>query len=234
MKNKLQGDGGVNVTEDRVEQSTAQIRSEVAEQIRMAGNDKARGANVTSASRSSRFSGGYRPGMYGGYRPSWANRFSSGLGAGSWKLGDMLKLPESLKVTGKDLLVGGLVGTVANRVVTWVVPGLVKTQSKLATEAIGFAVGLIPYLVKQNAMTVGVALPGLFFLAGSLTEWAIGKTNLLGAKPALSGGVPALAGGNTDAVLAARRKLAEVQARIAEARRGAGANVPRVVAQRVA
>jgi hypothetical protein len=231
MKKKLQG-GGANVTEvdggDRVSEA---LRTEVADQIRMAGNDRARGANVTSAgSKLSRFSGGYRPGMYGGYRPSWANRFSSGLGAGSWKLGEILKLPNSMRETGKDLLVGGLVGTVANRVVTWVVPGLVKTQSKLATEAIGFAVGLIPYLVKQNAMTVGVALPGLFFLAGALTEWGIGKTNLLGAKPALSGAQPANLAGS-DAVLAARRKLAEVQARIAQARQ---AGVPRVVAQRVA
>jgi len=231
MQNKKLQGAGANVADlDLGKAATEKIRTEVADQIRMAGNDKARGANVTGGSRLSRFSGGYRPGMYGGYRPSWANRFSSSMGAGSWKLGDMLKLPQNMRETGKDLLVGGLVGTVANRVVTWVVPGLVKTQSKLATEAIGFAVGLIPYLVKQNAMTVGVALPGLFFLAGSLTEWAIGKTNLLGAKPALAGGAPALAGGNTDAVLAARRKLAEVQARIAEARRG----VPRVVAQRVA
>jgi hypothetical protein len=232
MKNKLQGDGGVNVTEiDLGEKVSETVRMEVADQIRMAGKEKARGANVTSSSRTSRFSGGYRPGMYGGYRPSWANRFSSGLGAGNWKLGEILKLPANMRETGKDLLVGGLVGTVANRVVAWVVPGLVKTQSKLATDAIGFAVGLIPYLVKQNAMTVGVALPGLFFLAGSLTEWAIGKTNLLGAKPALSGPQPVnLSGG--DAVLAARRKLAEVQARIAQARQQAG--VPRVVAQRVA
>lgn len=229
MKNKLQG--GENVTEDRTAPVSAQVRMEVAEQIRMAGNDKARGANVTTGSKGSRFSGGYRPGMYGGYRPSWANRFSSGLGSGDWKLGAILRLPDSLKTTGKDLLVGGLVGTVANRVVAWVAPGLLKTQSKLATEAIGFAVGLIPYLVKQNAMTVGVALPGLFFLAGALTEWGIGKTNLLGAKPALAGATPALAG-NGDAVLAARRKLAEVQARIAAARQSAG--VPRVVAQRVA
>lgn len=230
MKNKLQGDA--NVTEDRVAPVSAAIRTEVAEQIRMAGNDKARGANVTSSSKSSRFSGGYRPGMYGGYKPSWANRFSSGLGSGDWKLGAILKLPDSLKTTGKDLLVGGLVGTVANRVVAWVAPGLLKTQSKLATEAVGFAVGLIPYLVKQNAMTVGVALPGLFFLAAAVTEWGIGKSNLLGAKPALAGVTPALAG-NGDAVLAARRKLAEVQARIAEARRNTQ-NVPRVVAQRVA
>lgn len=227
MKNKLQS--GVNVTEDGGD--SAAIRTQIAEQIRMAGNDKARGANVTGGSKLARVSGGYRPGMYGGYRPSWANRFSSGLGSGNWKLGEILKLPANMRETGKDLLVGGLVGTVANRVVTWVVPGLVKTQSKLATEAIGFAVGLVPYLVKQNAMTVGVALPGLFFLAGSLTEWAIGKTNLLGAKPALSGAAPAnLAGG--DAVLAARRKLAEVQARIAQARQAA--TVPRVAAQRVA
>jgi hypothetical protein len=231
MKNKLQGSGGANVAEAELGKVSETIRTEVAEQIRMAGNSKAKGANVTGASRLSRFSGGYRPGMYGGYRPSWANRFSSGLGSGNWKLGEILKLPANMRETGKDLLVGGLVGTVANRVVTWVVPGLVKTQSKLATEAIGFAVGLVPYLVKQNAMTVGVALPGLFFLAGALTEWGIGKTNLLGAKPALSGSQPANLGGS-DAVLAARRKLAEVQARIAQARQQAG--VPRVVAQRVA
>jgi hypothetical protein len=232
MKKKLQGDGDVNVTEiDLGEKIDETIRTEVADQIRMAGSEK-RGANVTGSSRVTRFSGGYRPGMYGGYRPSWANRFSSGMGAGNWKLGEMLKLPESLRTSGKDLLVGGLVGTVANRIVCWVVPGLVKTQSKLAVEAIGFAAGLIPYLVKQNAMTVGVALPGLFFLAGALTEWGIGKTNLLGAKPALSGSQSALAGG--DAVLAARQKLAEVQARIAQARQQAQYNVPRVAAQRVA
>lgn len=232
MTKKLQGNGGVNVTEiDLGEKVSETIRTEVSEQIRMAGSEK-RGANVTGSSRVTRFSGGYRPGMYGGYRPSWANRFSSGLGSGSWKLGEILKMPESLRIAGKDLLVGGLVGTVANRVVTWVVPGLVKTTSRLATEAIGFAVGIIPYLVKQNAMTVGIALPGLFFLAGSLTDWAIGKTNLLGAKPALSGAQPTLAGG--DAVLAARQKLAEVQARIAQARQRAQYNVPRVAAQRVA
>lgn len=220
---------GVNVVAADLGDAEA-VRTD-ADRIQMAGPGRpaARGANVPSSL--SRFSGGYRPGMYGGYRPSWAGRFQSGL-AGADKLGAFLKLPSSLQSSGKDLLTGAIVGTAANRVVTWVVPGLVRTQSKLATEAIGFAVGLVPYLVRQNAMTFGVALPGLVFLTGALTEWAIGRTNLLGAKPALSGaGAPAALAGQ-DAVLAARRKLAEVQNRIAAARQNAG--IPRVAAQRVA
>lgn len=214
---------GVNVTGAELNE---QVRTD-ADRIQMAGpGSLARGANIPS--RLSRFAGGgYRPGMFGGYRPSWAGRFTPGMGG--WKLGEMLKLPGSLG--GKDLLTGALVGTVANRVVTWVVPGLVKTQSKLAVEAIGFAAGLVPYLVKQNATTVGIALPGLVFLAGAATEWAIGKTNLLGAKPQLQGAGPSTALAGQDAVLAARRKLAEVHNRIAQARQQAG--VPRVAAQRV-
>ena len=200
--------------------------AEVGQPARMAGPSAKSRGNV------SRFAGGYRPGMYGGYRPSWS-RFGggAGLGASDWKLGEFLKMPQSLRTTAKDLLVGGLVGTVANRVVTWVAPGLVKTDSRLAAEAIGFAVGIVPYLVKQNPMTVGVALPGLFFLAGALTEYAIGKSNLLGAKPALSGG--ALMGrSSSDPVLAAREKLAAVHNRIAAARQQAG--IPRIQASRVA
>lgn len=215
MKNKV-GDGGSN--------SEVEL-AEVGQSTRMAGpSSKGRSGNVP------RFAGNYRPGMYGGYRPSWS-RFGAGLGAGDWKLGEFLKLPQSMKTTAKDLLVGGLVGTVANRVVTWVAPGLVKTDSKLAAEAIGFAVGLVPYLVKQNPTTVGVALPGLFFLAGALTEYAIGRTNLLGAKPVLGGGAPLM--GRSDPVLAAREKLAQVHNRIAQARQQA-AGIPRVQAQRVA
>jgi len=234
MKKKVEGGGGPNVTEIDLGEKIDETIREAVEVSRMAGPSSAARGNVTP-SGASRFAGGYRPGMYGGYRPSWSRFGGAGLGAGNWKLGEFLKLPESMKSTAKDLLVGGLVGTVANRVVTWVAPGLVKTDSKLATEAIGFAVGIVPYLVKQNPTTVGIALPGLFFLAGSLTEYAIGKTNLLGAKPSLSGSQPAMGSQQTqDPVLAARRKLAEVHNRIAAARQQAQASVPRVQAQRVA
>lgn len=229
---KANGGGGGNVTEiDLGEKVTESIRQEVADQVRMAGHSKGNVTSTRPVSRFSRFSGGYRPGMYGGYRPSWADR--SSLSGGAWKLGEFLKLPDQIKAVGKDLLVGGLVGTVANRVVAWVAPNLVKTDSKLATEAIAFAVGIVPYLVKQNVTTLGVALPGFFFLAGALTEYAIGKTNLLGAKPALSG--PTQMGAQAaDPVLAARQKIAEVQNRIAQARKQAYSNIPRIQAQRVA
>lgn len=104
---KKKDGGGGNVTEiDLGEKVSESIRQEVADQVRMAGGEK-RG-NVTSprpVSRLSRFSGGYRPGMYGGYRPSWADR--SSLSGGGWKLGEFLKLPEPIKSAGKDLLVGG-------------------------------------------------------------------------------------------------------------------------------
>lgn len=165
---------------------------------------KLRTAGMAGRGRSSR--AGYRPGMFG-YRP-WSH--SSGkLG---WKLGDMLKLPSNL--SPKDTLTGAVIGTVGNRILRFLTPRVLGTNSQIMVDAVNFGVGLVPYLVQRNSMTVGIALPGLVYLAGDLADWALDKVGVLGARPALV--AMAGRGGSLDAAVAARQKLAEIQARIGQ------------------
>ena len=180
--------------------------------LKLAGHGKGR----SGSGKPARSSSGYRPGMYGGYRPGMGSyrpwhpsRMSGG------KLGALLKLPEGIREKGQELFTGGLIGTAGNRILAWVAPGILKTNSKLAVEAVSFGVTLIPYVVKQNATTFGIALPGFFFFLGALADSAIGATDLLGAKPALTGPQRQRpAHSHQEAALAARRKLAEAQARM--------------------
>ncbi len=232
----LGGDGNVT-TIDLGETIDRAVRTEAS---RLAGSSKPakKAGKGEVPSRFSQYTGGYRPGMLGGkgYRPPWyGSSYRPGL-SGSWKLGNMLKLPKQLEA--KDTLTGVVLGTVGNRVLSWVVPGIVGTSEGIATEAVAFGVGLVPYLAKPNAMTVGIAIPGLVYLAGALTEYAIQKTQLLGKKPATPAAAPTavegrVAGANA---LAARRKLQAVQARINAGRMQGAQPAPRVVArpQRVA
>lgn len=214
LKSKVQTDPEANVAiVDFGEKLDEIVRDAARKEVaKMEGSKKSSASSSTS---------GYRPGMYPMYRPV--------LGAKEWKLGAFLKMPEDVKRVGKGILTGGTLGAIGNRVIAWVAPGIVKTQSKLVTEAIAFGVGIIPYLAKPNSTTVGIALPGLFFLVGALTEYGLGATNLLGAKPVLAGLSGAQSGGHSpqDAAVAARRKLAEVQVRMQQAR----AQAPRVIAQ---
>ncbi len=218
MKKSQQSDAAAgNVTTlDFGEKFDAVIRDEA---MKLAGRKSDGGSGSPSRPTPSRFTpGSYRPGMYGGHRPgmgSYKPWYASRMGAGDWKLGAMMRLPEGIKSASKELFTGGLIGTAGNRVLAWVAPGILKTQSKLAVEAVAFGVTLIPYVVKQNVTTFGIALPGFFFFLGALADSAIGATNLLGAKPNLS----APQGQRSqhthqEAVLAARRKLAEAQGRM--------------------
>jgi hypothetical protein len=174
-----------------------------------------------------RFQGGYRPGMYGGYRPWYAERTAGGA-QGDWKLGALLKLPGEVRQAARGLFTGGLIGVVGDRVLAWVAPGILKTQNRIAVEGVAFGVTLLPYVFKPNTWTMGMALPGLFAFMGALTEAALGATGILGPKPVLSGGQPQA--NHAAAVAAARQKLAEANARMA----GARISPPRVQATRVA
>lgn len=199
-------DGKGNVTIDLGETIEKKLRA-----ASMSG-----GAGKGSLSRPGYRSGGYRPGMYGGYRPWYASRFSSS--GGNWALGQRLGLPESLKTS--DALTGIGLGIAGGRALVRVTPDIIKTDSKLAHEAIAFGVGLVPLLAKRNSLTMGVALPGAVFLGGAVVDWLLDQVGMV--KPALRGsGAPRQ---GADAALAARQKLADIQARI----RPAGA--PRVVA----
>lgn len=157
--------------------------------------------------------GEYRPGMFG-YRPFYASPRPS--------LGAKLGLPETVNVS--QALTGALVGTLGNRVLRWVVPGILGSGSALTVNAVNFGVGLVPFLAQRNSMTLGIAIPGLVYLAGSLADWAIEKTNILGAPPALRGSGRL---SSADAQTAARQKLADIQQRLAQRQ----AAVQRVQAQ---
>lgn len=230
MAKPHKGDAPVNVTEiDLGEKIDQAIQSEAVRMAGAKGKSQGKGASPSKSSRPGAGAGApYRPGMYGGFRPSWAGRPGSQMGDSS--LGAFLKMPAGLKDSVKPLLTGGLVGTAGNRVIAYVVPGLIKTDSAIATDTIAFGIGLMPFLFKKNAFTVGLALPGLFFLAGSLAMYALEKTQVLGQRPSVSG----IRGAQpTQALSDARSKLAEARNRMQAARnQGAQVRVPRVVAQR--
>lgn len=235
MKKSQKSDGadGNVTTIDFGEKLDSVIRDEA---IKLAGS-RDRGRKSSGAvARSSRFSGGYRPGMYGGYRPTMGmHRTWRPSRMGDGKLGMLLKLPEGVREKSKELFTGGLIGTAGNRVLAWVAPGILNTQSKLAVEAVAFGVTLVPYVVKQNVTTFGIALPGFFFFLGALADSAIGATNVLGPdpRPGLRGSQPQRQPQHShqEAVLAARRKLAEAQHKMQA--RGAGVARPVVARPRV-
>lgn len=164
--------------------------------------------------------GGYRPGMFGGYRPWYADRESRGGSLG------MAFLNESVKPSH---MLGGLaLGVIGNRALVRVTPDIIGTTMEIAHTGIAFVVGLIPAIVKPNSITIGVALPGAVYFAGSLVDWAFNKIGI--KKPALSGGPEAQVQqrGGADSALAARQKLADLQQRIQPAASVSGN--PRAVA----
>lgn len=153
-------------------------------------------------------SGFGRP-VSGGFRPFYGSRFSSpSLG------GSMLKGVQSETKT-LDLLAGIGVGVVGNRALLRVTPSLTFLgSSALVHSSVAFVVGLIPAMVRQNSVTVGVAIPGAVVLAGALVDYALNAMKI--GQPALSG-----AGQNRqgiDAAMAARQRLADITARLSPAR----------------
>lgn len=148
--------------------------------------------------------GGYRPGMFGGYRPWYADRDSS-MGARQ-SIAQMVDKPW--------WVAGGLaIGVLANRALMRVSPDIVKTDIEVVHTGIIFGIGVIPLLIKPNAITLGVAIPGAVYFAGSLVDWMMNRAGI--KKPALSGDAPAQAPRQgMDQALAAREKMAQMQQRI--------------------
>jgi hypothetical protein len=170
--------------------------------------------------------GGYRPGMYG-WKPYGAerpnrfgmerpNRFGMerpnrfGGSINRWSLGGSSPFGLSRQVSTMGGLTGIAVGLVGNRALMRVSPSIVKTSNLIAHSAIAFVVGLIPVLVKQNSVTLGVAIPGAVYLAGSIVDWAFDAVGI--AKPALSGSAPVQSGVNQ--AIEARQRLIDLKGRI--------------------
>lgn len=168
--------------------------------------------------------GSYRPGMFG-YRPWFANRARE---SGPFSLGKMLDYPKSIE-TGKALT-GTVLGTLGNRVLVRFIPEVVPTNSRLAVDAIAFVAGVVPFLFKRDALTVGIAIPGLVFLGGSLSDFLLDQIGL--ARPALAGRPGARPGAHQHAATA-RERLQQVQARINRQTPYSTGARPQVTAQRV-
>jgi len=169
--------------------------------------------------------GGYRPGMYGqgSYRPWYASQNRGGFDLGKiWP-----KYPQTLN--SNQMLTGAALGILGNRLVARLVPSIIPTTSKLAVDAITFGVGIIPALARPNSMTIGLAVPGLVILGADLADMLLDAVGM--AKPALAGSLGAPRA--IDQALAARQKLADVQARInrqAPQAMAPSRGVPRVMA----
>lgn len=210
-----------NITIDLGEKIDDKIDSKVESKMRtaMAGRG-------TAQQRPGGFyrPGGYRPGMYGGYNSykPWYNSGRQGFDLGKiWK-----DYPQS--VNTNQMLTGAVVGVAANRLLARLVPSIIPTNSKLAVDAITFGLGIIPALAKPNAMTIGVAVPGLIILSADLADMLLDKVGM--QRPVLAGSLGAPRA--MDQALAARQRLADVQARIRQQQVGAPARIlPRVVAQ---
>lgn len=175
---------------------------------------------------------GYRPGMYG-WKPYGAERPGRFGGSPSrfggsmnrWSLGGPSLLGLSRQVSTMQGLTGIAVGLIGNRALMRVSPSLVKTSNLMAHSAIAFVVGLIPVLIKQNSVTMGVAVPGAVYLGGSIVDWAFDAVGI--AKPALSGGSPT--GSGVNQAIQARQRLVDLQRSIHP--QAAPQQQPRVLAQ---
>lgn len=152
--------------------------------------------------------------------PSFAGRFNPSMGGTS-----ILKGVQSSTST-LELLGGIGVGVVVNRSLMRLTPAIVKVNNEAAHAAIAFVVGLIPAIIKQNSITVGVAIPGAVALGASLVDWAMNAIGI--QRPSLSGGASRQ---GVDAALAARQRLADIQARLSAPRTQQVQGAQRVVAR---
>lgn len=142
--------------------------------------------------------GGYRPGMFGGYRPWYADKSSVGSSLG------MAWLNEPVKPAA--MLGGMALGILANRALMRVSPDIVKSNQEFIHTGIAFLAGMIPVMVKPNSITIGVAVPGAVFFAGSLVDMAMNAVGI--KKPSLSGGASAPASGHAaESAISAKEKL---------------------------
>ncbi len=210
---KASGDG--NVVIDLGEKIEAQLR-----QTSMAGQ----GGNVkrpTSSRPGSSRSGAHSRTM-GGYRPWYASRWSR-MGAGK-SLTTRIGLPETTRVPG--MMTGTLVGIGVNRTLLRLSPLVIDNKSQILHDAIAFVAGLVPYLARRNSpVALGVAIPGLVVLGGSMFDALLDYVGLEQA-PGLSGSRPQQQ--TRPGTTAARQKLNTIQNRINQPR---GPVAPRVVAR---
>jgi hypothetical protein len=191
-----------NIVVDLGEEIDKKLRSVVG-QVTMSGRgSKESPASIGRPGFGGYRPGGYRPGMFGGYRPWYADRSGSAGTLGMAWLNEPVKPIQML---------GGLaIGVVGNRSLMRVTPDIIGSKREWVHSGIAMVLGIIPAMVRPNSITVGVAIPGMVFFAGSLVDMALNavgikKAELSGSGPA---GIPRQA---AESAIATREKLSSLQ-----------------------
>lgn len=236
MKSKSKKSAGKandgNVTVDLGEKHHQKIERMIESKLATAGMSGARpGLNLPS-----RFGGrpsvSGRPGMFGGGYKPWYSRFGK-----PWLGQDAASITaftapsrrfniipiEVQTVKTADVLTGVALGLLGNRALVRLTPKLWQSNTNpVVHEGIAFAAGLLPMLFKRNAMTVGVALPGAVYFAGTLVDMLY---NAVGMPPKPAN----MSGAQADPNQGARQRLAQIQQRI-NTPQAAQRSLPRVMA----
>lgn len=227
------GDG--NVTVDLGEKHHQKIERMIESKLAGAGMAGAQ------SGLASRFGGkpgvAGRPGVFGGGYKPWYSRFGKPwLGQGEATM-TAFSAPgrrfniipiEVQTVKTTDVLTGMAIGLIGNRALVRLVPKLWATAgtNALVNEGIAFAIGLVPMLFQRKAMTVGVALPGAVYFAGTLVDMLYNAVGMPAKPSNMSGGASAPA---ADPNLGARQRLAQIQQRI-NTPQASQRSLPRVMA----
>jgi len=239
MKSKKKSAGKAadgNVTVDLGEKHSQKIERMIESKLATAGmagapsGAAAKFAKPGISGRPGMFGGGYKP-WYSRFGKPWLGQSDAALTAFSAPGRRFNIIPiEVQTVKTADVLSGMALGLLGNRALVRLTPKLWPTNNKaLVHEGIAFAVGLLPMLFKRNAMTVGVALPGAVYFAGTLVDMLFTAVGMPASTLAGSNGAPQAA---ADPNLGARARLAQIQQRIntpaaAQPQRGP---LPRVMA----
>lgn len=237
MKSKKKSAGKAadgNVTVDLGEKHHQKIERMIESKLATAGMA---GAPSNLASRFGSKAGiSGKPGMFGGGYKPWYSRFGKPwLGQGDAAMTAFAApgrrfniIPiEVQTVKTADVLVGVGLGLLGNRALVRLVPKVwaAAGTNPLINEGLAFVVGLLPMLFQRKAMTVGVALPGAVYFAGTLVDMLYTAVGMP-AKPANMSGAPAAADPN----LGARARLAQIQQRINTPQASQQRSLPRVMA----
>jgi hypothetical protein len=242
MKSKKKSAGKANdgnVTVDLGEKHHQKIERMIESKLATAGMSGAQ-------SGLSRFGGkagvSGRPGMFGGGYKPWYSRFGKPwLGQGDAAITSYsapgYSMPgrrfniipmEIQTVRTADVVTGMALGLLGNRALVRLTPKLwaVAQTNAMVNEGIAFVAGMLPMLFRRNAMTVGVALPGAVYFAGTLVDMLYNAVGMP-AKPAnMSGGASSAP---ADPNQGARARLAQIQQRI-NTPQAAQRSLPRVMA----
>lgn len=223
-----------NVTVDLGEKHTQKIERMIESKLQTAGMAGSRpsasvGRSAGNANRPWLGNGsGYKP-WYSRFGKPWLGQDAT-VTAFTTPKARFNVIPIEIKTVDTAKVVTGMgLGLLGNRALVRVTPMLWPTQANpLVHQGIAALAGLVPLLFERNSMTVGVAIPGVVYFAGTLVDMLYNSLGMP-ARVVMAGGegAPKAADANGNV----RARLAAIQQRINAPQQGSQRSLPRVVAQ---